>query len=292
MSVDNFVALILTHGRPDRVFTYGTIRRRGYTGPIILVVDNTDKTIDQYREKYGDEVVVFDKKAIAETFDTGDNFEDMRTIVYARNASFQIARSLGYRYFIQLDDDYTSFSWRFGPDLIYRTGLGSIEKLDNVWGIMLEFLKSTPTKTIAMAQGGDFIGGRWSSSGSKLCLKRKAMNSFICDTENPVEFVGRINEDVNTYTRKASTGELMFTLTQVSLGQVNTQQGSGGMTDVYLASGTYVKSFYSVMYHPSSVRVRPMACTGSRAGTIRLHHWVNWNQTVPKIVSEDWKQTP
>lgn len=35
-----FVALILTHGRPDNVHTVKTLRKCGYTGDIIIVLDN------------------------------------------------------------------------------------------------------------------------------------------------------------------------------------------------------------------------------------------------------------
>ena len=56
---------------------------------------------------------MFDKLEISKEFDTYDNFSDRRTIVYARNACFKIAKKLGYRYFLQCDDDYESFEYRF-----------------------------------------------------------------------------------------------------------------------------------------------------------------------------------
>ena len=89
--MNNFAVFILSNGRPDRVYTYETLRRHGYTGRIVLVVDDLDKTKDEYIEKYGSDVVVFDKRAAAKTFDQADNFDDMRAIVYARNACFDIA---------------------------------------------------------------------------------------------------------------------------------------------------------------------------------------------------------
>lgn len=46
-----FVALILTHGRPDNVHTVKTLRKCGYTGDIIIVLDNEDLKIDRYRKK-------------------------------------------------------------------------------------------------------------------------------------------------------------------------------------------------------------------------------------------------
>ena len=42
----------------------------------------------------------------------------MKTIVYARNASFEIAKKLGIKNFIQLDDDYNTFQLK-GKDIAY-----------------------------------------------------------------------------------------------------------------------------------------------------------------------------
>jgi hypothetical protein len=72
----------------------------------------------------------------------------------------------------------------------------------------------------------------------------------------------------------------------ISLNQKQTQTNSGCMTDIYMASGTYVKSFYSVMYNPSSVKVGVL----SDRGNPRLHHTVNWRTTVPQILEEKYKR--
>ena len=285
MTSNDFAAFILTNGRPDRVYTYKTLRDGGYTGPIYLLVDDLDKTADKYRAKYGDKVVIFDKKAIAAKFDQGDNFNDMRAIIYARNASFEVAEQLGVKYFIQLDDDYTRFDYRFDDRLDYVAQGRKITRLDDVFAAMLEFYKTSGADSIAFAQGGDFIGGAEGVFAQQVTMRRKCMNSFICSTERPFQFVGRVNEDVNTYTHKASTGMLFFTANQVSLNQKQTQSNSGGMTEMYLDSGTYVKTFYSVMYQPSSVKVSVM-----NSSHPRIHHEIRWRNTVPQILSEVFKK--
>lgn len=279
-----FAALILTNGRPDRVFTYETLRKHGYTGPIYIIVDDLDPTREEYVRKFGDEVRVFDKKAIAKTFDQADNFEDYRAIIYARNASFEIARELGLKYFIQLDDDYTDFQYRFDEKRNYS--YKKVRNLNRVFAALLEFYEASGATSIALAQGGDFIGGSESALAQKITMKRKAMNSFICSVERPFQFVGRINEDVNTYTHLASKGALFLTTNQVILCQVQTQANAGGMTELYLDAGTYVKSFYSVLFQPSSVKVRPLR---DRAKA-RLHHSVSWRNTVPMILPESFKK--
>lgn len=289
MKNDDFVALILTHGRADRVYTYNSLRRCGYTGRIVLVLDNEDETAKDYIKQFGVEnVVVFDKSVVAETFDEALP-GDRRTIVYARNASFGIVRKLGYRYFIQLDDDYTTFEWRFDHRLRYITRNKDIANLDAVFDIMLDYYQKIPAKTIAMAQGGDYLGGGSGGEGKRLRTKRKAMNSFICDIERPFTFLGRLNEDVTTYTRLSSVGDIFLQIQQCCLLQKATQSNAGGITEVYRESGALAKPFMSVMFMPSSVKVALMGNERTARGK-RLHHRINWNATAPKIINEKFKK--
>lgn len=283
-----FGALILSHGRSDNVITFDTLRKFGYTGDIKIVVDNEDKTIAQYQEKFGKEnVIIFDKKAISDTFDEGDNFQDRRAIIYARNASFKIAEELGWTHFIQLDDDYTDWRWCFGSDRRYHHP--TVVCLDRIFAAIVDFLDSTPTLTIALAQAGDFIGGQSSPNLAAIDLgsngKRKAMNTFVCRVDRPIGFVGRINEDVNTYVRKGMVGDLFFATNCARITQHITQSNKGGMTDLYKDSGTYIKSFYTVMYAPSCTKVQPLI-----AKHTRLHHRISWRHAVPKILREDIKK--
>jgi hypothetical protein len=282
-SLDGFAAFILTNGRPHKVYTYATLRSHGYTGPIYLIVDDLDKTKDEYINLYGKEVIIFDKKAIAKTFDQADNFNDMRAIIYARNASFDVAKDLGLKYFIQLDDDYINFNFRFDEYLNYK--FSPLNNLNRVFSSILKFYIKSGADSVAISQNGDFIGGAAGTMAKNVTLKRKCMNSFICRTDKPFKFIGRINEDVNTYTRLASTGLLFFTINQVSLQQKATQKNPGGMTELYLDSGTYVKSFYSVMIMPSSVKIKVL--NTERA---RIHHAVSWKHTVPRILNEGLKK--
>ena len=279
--IDDFAVFILTHGRPDRIHTLKTLEKQGYTGDWYLIIDNEDKMADEYYKNYGDKVIMFDKKAISLTFDTADLSDDRRAIVYARNACFQIAKELGIKYFVEFDDDYTSFNLRYPKDgkLVARM----LDNLDDIFEMMLDFLEDTQALTVCFSQGGDHIGGltgRW-----KKGLIRKVMNSFFCRTDRPFQFLGRVNEDVNTYTYLGSKGELMLTTTDLMLVQLQTQSNQGGMTDLYLDSGTYLKSFYTVMYMPSAVEIREMG-TANR----RLHHHVKWNNCVPMILNERYKK--
>ena len=279
---DDFAVLILTHGRPDTIHTLDTLKRGNYSGKWYLVIDNEDKQAERYYEKYGKErVIMFDKLAVSKTFDTADLSQERRAIVYARNACFQIAKDLNLKYFVEFDDDYTSIGIRYPKD--GKLSQLSCENLDEIFELMVDFLLETDALTVCMSQGGDHMGGltgRWKKS-----ILRKAMNSFFCRTDRPFQFLGRVNEDVNTYTLLGSQGHLMMTVTDLMLNQMQTQSNAGGMTDLYLDGGTYLKSFYTVLYMPSAVTVQPMGTAHKR-----LHHKVDWKYCVPLIIDERHKK--
>lgn len=280
---DDFAVFILTHGRADNVVTYRALRNQGYTGDIYIIIDNEDKTAVRYREIYGEQVIMFDKKRIAQTFDEGDNFNDRRAIIYARNASFGIAADLGIEYFLQLDDDYTGFAYKYNANYDYEHR--NILNLDKVFKTILDYYKSIPALTIAMSQTGDHMGGKWGEFSKIIKTKRKSMNTFFCSTKRRFNFFGRINEDVNAYVTLGNRGGLFLSLMSLTIQQKTTQTNAGGMTDLYLDYGTYLKSFMSVMYNPSCVKVSSMGALHPR-----IHHRVAWNNAVPKIISQDNKK--
>jgi len=275
--------MILTHGRAENISTVKALRKCGYEGEIIYLIDNEDSQKDLYLKKYGDQVEIFDKKAYADLIDEMDNFNNRKTITHARNATYDIAEKRGYRYFIQLDDDYTGFSFKFNH--LYEYKDRSIKNINKTFQIMIDFLNSSGAVVLCMAQNGDYLGGGNGSFGNKIKLRRKAMNSFLCDTKKRLWWVGRQNEDVNTYVGKGNRGSLFLTIHSVSLNHKATQSVKGGMSEMYRAQGTYVKSFYTVMTAPSCVKIAMMGETHRR-----LHHKINWKTAVPLILDPKHKK--
>lgn len=282
----DFAIFILTHGRPTNIKTMATLKDCGYTGKLYLVVDDEDKTLDKYIANFGkDRVVVFNKKEMADQVDEGNNFDERRTITHARNACFKIAKDLGIKYFMELDDDYISFEYRYVSRCGEKLKVHYVSNLDAVLGLYLEFYKATGFSSMAFAQGGDFIGGVENKYATKKPLIRKCMNSFICSTERPFQFIGAMNEDVNTYVTLGSRGVLFGTIPMISLVQTATQSQKHGITDMYLRFGTYCKAFTTVMMHPSSVRISMMNTSNPR-----IHHLIKWQNTTPMIVSEQYRK--
>jgi hypothetical protein len=280
----DFCAFILTHGRPDKVITYRTLQTHGYTGKVFIVIDDEDETGEEYKRIYGDDVLVFSKDEVAKYTDQYDNSSDRRGILWARNACWDLARQMGYQYFVQLDDDYTHWHYRrLGKGHRLSTSVEeeyhgwSMRGLDAVFDALVRFIETTPVTTIAFSQGGDHL----QRGGGKSRFLRKAMNSFVCSADKPIRFRGRLNDDVNSYVALGRTGTLFFTDMSVQLEQLPTQSNSGGMSEVYRDSGTYAKSFYTVMAAPSCTTIRIMGRSSQR-----LHHHIDWNKAVPKILRQ------
>lgn len=280
--MSDYAVYILTHGRADNVVTYQTLRKCGYTGPIYLVIDDEDEQEAEYRARYGDAVKQFCKQDYIDRSMCINPDKPRKVILYARNACFDIAREMGVERFIEMDDDYKAFQYRWEAD--GKLKIKDIRNLDKVFAAMFDFMEASGAVSVAMGQGGDLIGGihskRWRDQ-----LLRKCMNSFFCRTDRPINFVGSINEDVNTYVSAGNRGALFFTVLRVMLVQTATQSNKGGMTETYLENGTYVKTFPSVMLAPYCVKVAEMGETGHR-----IHHRVYWKNAVPRILSEKWKK--
>lgn len=283
MENKDFAVFILTHGRPDNVLTYKTLLKCGYTGKVFFVVDNEDKFIEQYKNNFGAEnVKTFDKKAMADKVDEANNFDNRKVIVHARNYCFDLANELDYKYFIQLDDDYYEFIYKFSD----TKGQVLAKDINKVFLLMFEFYKSTNALSICFAQTGDFIGGVDNGKGVYRFAKRKCMNSFFCSTERPFQFLGSINEDVNTYTTLAGQGNLFLTIPVFAINQKDSQTQKDGMSDIYKLQGTYIKSFTTVLMQPSNVRISMM-----NASHKRIHHSIKWANTTPMIISNEYKKT-
>lgn len=292
VQIDEICVTILTHGRANNVVTVRTLRKEGYSGQIILVIDDEDEQADEYFRIYSDvpkvKVVQFNKYEVFKNTDSGDTIQKRNTITYARNVAFDIAEKEGYRYFIEMDDDFHSFDYRWVYVNKGRKVLKcrSVRDLDRTFLLMFNYLDSNPRiQALAFAQAGDFIGGADTYMQFIKNRVRKCMNSFFCMTDRRFKFRGRMNEDVNTYTVLGSQGVLFLTMYDVSLVQTITQSNDGGLTDMYKEFGTYNKSFYTVMYSPSNVKLNMMGWHN-----MRMHHNIEWINTVPKILSDRYKK--
>lgn len=276
----------MVHGRPQNNWTIETLKNCGYTGEIFLVGDDQDATISDYKKKYGNKLIVFNKEEARKLVDAGDNSGDLRSTLYSSSKIHEIAKEMGLDYFFIMCDDYTNIRYRFTDQDEYVTNK-YVGNLNALFSAMITFMDNAKQITcLALAQAGDFIGGTGSAIAQDMTLRRKAMNTFLCSTSRPFKFMGRMNEDVTTYINLGSKGLLFYTTPQIAIDQKATQSEEGGLTELYQAYGTYVKSFFSVMYNPSSIKISMMGTSNAR-----IHHKILWKYAVPKLLSPELKKS-
>lgn len=279
---ENFAVFILTHGRAENIITLKALEKAGYSGKTYLVIDDEDEQEGLYREKYREQVIQFCKKEAAERTDVMTPSRKRNAVVFARNECWNIAKQLGLTHFCVLDDDYKNFGIRYLCDGKLKEA--KIREIDSIFDALIEFLDNSGAITVCMAQGGDYIGGADGGFFRK-GLSRKAMNVWFMRTDRPFQYMGLTNEDTNMYVTLGGIGKLMFTVTNISVNQIQTQDNPGGLTDIYKQDGTFIKSFYSVMCRPDCVKVAAMG-----DHYMRMHHNVEWDYCVPKIINEKWRK--
>lgn len=280
--MEDFGILILSHGRADNMKTVNMLLNYSCSLPWKIVIDDEDETGDLYKQKFPNRIIVFNKEKYLSQSDTFCPASDRpRGIVLpARNACFDIARELGWDYFIELDDDYSRFEYRWPEEGKAKTRY--ITNLDGLFLSMREFLKESKLDVIALAQGGDFIGGV-KSTGMRKGFLRKMMNVYCFNSNSDIRFYGYINEDLNASLINGMRGKCILTCTSAEVHQGTTQKFSGGLTEEYKRHGTYAKSMTSKVAAPSCVTMQKM---GSRH--LREHHRVSWKFAVPKILRGEY----
>lgn len=281
----NRAIFIISYKRADNVVTLDWLKKNGYNGKWYIVIDDKDPEMDRYLAKYGGNVCIFSKEETKKLFDTCDNFSNTNSSCFVRNALFGIAKEKGIDSFLVLDDDYDNIMFR-RPKPNGVLGGANIKEgdLNTILDICFDYLEKTlRINCYALSQNGDFIGG--ADSFQTINGKRKIMNAFFFRTDNPTEFKGKMNEDVNAYLYWGARGRLYFTTCALTVKQALTQTVSGGMPDIYKNNGTYIKSFYSVIVAPNAVKISVIG-----AHSPRIHHKINWNNAVPKLIRESYKK--
>ena len=253
MESKDFAVFILSHGRADTISTYKALRDGGYTGRTYVVIDNEDDQEELYRQKFGDDIIQFDKRDYLEKTDLGDLDTDRRIGVFARN-------------FIQDG----------------RLRCVKCNHLDEVLEGMVQMMKDAPITSLSFGLSSYYLGGAENNNVYEGMI-RKTMTTFLMRADDLQYFHMRMNDDITTSLINGMRGKLYYTYMPVMVYVDPTQVQHGGMTDIYKKNGTYRKSFYSVMCCPSCVKVSAMGIT-----EYRIHHEISWNNAVPKLLSERW----
>lgn len=278
---NRFAVFILTHGRANTIKTHDFLRRCGYTGNIWIVIDNEDDQEDLYREKFGEAVIQFDKRDYVPITDMGDLDEGRKVGVFARNFIQDKAKEMGYAYHMQLDDDISSVSYRYVED--DRRKALTCKRLDDVFEAFVDYMDSTPITALSFGHPAYYPGG--SIKHFMRGMIPKTMTTFMMRADDIQYFHMRMNDDITTSALNGMRGKMYFTYLPLMINTELTQKAGGGMTEAYKDTGTYRKSFYTVMSMPSCAKIYHIGVVEDR-----LHHEIVWNNCTPKLLSARWKK--
>lgn len=276
---DDFAAFILTHGRAKQQKTLETLTRCGYTGRMYLVIDDEDEQGPLYHERYGVNVIDFSKREAEKTFDTMTNAKEYRSVVYARNAVYGIAKRLNVRYVFQFDDDITNLTFRVVQDGKLK-GF-NIRNIDRLFTDMVEYMESAKLAMLGFSQAGAFIGGAGSKKYQEGC-QRNMSQAMLVDSEHPMAFRGIFNEDLHASLDAASQGRVALATMLVSIQAPERMSNAGGLHDLYADNGTYTRDCYSLMAYPNVV-----SFSGDKHGIVKR---INHKAFAPMILSDKYRK--
>lgn len=281
---DDFAVFIITHGRPDKQFTYSALRNCGYTGKIYFVIDDTDTTIQQYIDNFGvDNIFIFDKNYYinSDRFDNGTNEGIYACATYARRAVEDIAKSLNLGYFVVADDDLVKFSIRFPINGVLKRI--KIFEFDTIFDIYIEYLASTKIECLGFSNpmmfydpDMKFVYGRLSNLPYAWYIRK---GNSVADW--PCWF----GEDEIVGLKKNVTGNIWIVIPYVMRDTI--PFGQGAMVDIYDNKQSLKKAFAEFRYLPSDFYIQ-VCLKGTRRGQYVLR--TARRDLFPKIISSKYKK--
>ena len=281
MTKDNFAVYITTHERAEEQLTLDTLRRQGYTGKIFLVVDNEDPQLSQYKDRFKDMVVTFDKRKAMEKSDTMFNKRDRPSPLFARNWVLKEARKGQYCQGLIIDDDIKSMDYRYEDHGKLRGQ--KVTVLDKVFESLMDFMNESGVNSVGFAVADHFFGGL----NSDIVMNRitpRLYNDYFFNEKSDFEFVGFHTEDLVSCEINENTGTPLWTICDICLSSPPVGTSEGGMAATYDSKWQWANAFLPLMARPD-------------VGGIKLNKAGNeWRDSVPKsnvgskVISGRWKK--
>lgn len=276
---DDFAFFIVSNGRPNNQATLDQILNSGYSGDWFIVCDDLDVKLDEYKERYGDKILVFNKVEWAEKTDTYESSHDLRSVVYARNASIQLARDLGYKYMAQFDDDQKRFTLRVEEGDKLRSQVVE-ENMDAVLSAYVQLLEDTPIEVLAMGNGMNYIGGL--NGAFQKRMGTWLYSTFFIKLDSEIEFRGLHNEDYILTSHYAKRGHLLYNIYDVQTNDFQRGTNEGGLFDIYQATSSYQLAFYAILESPDSTLIRTDSLGQSHISQYQKYR-------IPRLLNEKWR---
>lgn len=248
--------MICTHGRPNAQHTYETLRKSGYTGSIIFIVDNEDDTVEELLHNYKDANLLcrcFDKQYFIDISDTGTIENQRKCILYAKNYCEVLARELKLQAFIIADDDILNFRYRYPEDGKLKSQKIT-KNMDSVIEAYIQAMLDCDMTATGFGFTQFYFSGDNSFSAENMSKYRVPYNFVFRNTKHRVDWKSWFGEDIITAVYYGRIGQLWTAMPYVQQEIVSLASAEGGMKDTYDNNSSVRLAMQNIMYLPTELK--------------------------------------
>lgn len=279
----NFAVFILSHKRADRVETYDTLRKGGYSGKIYVVVDNQDPMLERYQERFLDDVLVFDKQTYIDSSETLETTRMKSSAVYARNAIEQYAKDFELDVFGMFDDDVVNMRYRWVEEETVRS-LSVRGGLDSVFEYYGQYMLDTDIACTSFPFTMFYVSGVHDLD-KRITECRHTYQIHIRNVHKPVEWIGIINHDTISQLLTMKLGYIWWSIPHLVFDAKPMNKESGGLKEVYDALKDFDMAFLAVIACPDCCKI---TTSNGQRSTLQIKE--NKYASYPMIVSQRYKK--
>ena len=278
---------ILSHNSPDKCRTLDTLVRLKYSGRIYIIIDDEDKFVDKYKEKYGKKLIVFNKKYFLLTANSG--VERQKTpgcTLTARNAVEEAAKLLKLNHFIVLDDDIIDFKWVQPQHDTKTLKTYDVKNFDEILTDTIDYMVSANIACLSFFTQNLFIGGYEGITSENALKKRTVSNCLIRNMKFSNKQFMCMYEDWCYSLFSNKIGELVFSVPFLKIivepqhTQKGNKQSSDGNAELYNIDD-YRRNFLPVLAFPNCVTIKTY--------NNKLTPAMKYENVYPKIVSSKFR---
>lgn len=280
---NDFAVFICTHGRPDKQYTLEALRASGYTGYVVLVLDDEDSTHDQYLNlvstKDNTVVITFNKQDIINSVDYGTKLF-RKVILYAKCACENYAEQMGLKYFAIADDDTKKFRFRYADGDKLRS-VDIKQSFDDIVDSFIEYMEKSDLTAMSFGYTSSYLKGVSIFEPKALCDARVAYNFVFRNAKHKVDWRGSYGEDLITACTHSIVGQIWMNLPTIQNDMVVQCASAGGMTELYKQEDSFQLVQCETMYCPT--------CITQQFYKTRWYGAVQRENTFPKIISSKYR---
>ena len=280
----NYAVMICTHGRPNAQHTLKILRDCGYTGKIILIVDDEDDTLPELMMKtFGEaEIVEFNKQMWIDKSDTGTIENQRKCILYAKNFCEDLAKERQLDAFVIADDDIFNFRYRY-PEYGKLKSLKITKDMDKVIEAYAEYMLSADIVAIGFGFTQFYFSGENSFSPENFLKYRVPYNFVFRNTKHRIDWMSWFGEDIITAVMYNKRGYFMQDFPFVQQEIKPLAKEAGGMKDTYDNNSDIRLAMQNIMYLPSELKA--FKYRGKYMASIKR------DKAFPMLISSSYKKS-